>query len=70
MLNTIDDKVVRRGYDRNGQPVWLIDGRRATAAEARIISALQTKKLVRTESQYVKITGWVGTKAVTRLVQA
>lgn len=70
MLETIDTVIVRRGWESNGQPVWLIEGKRATAAQARVISALQTKRLVKTESQQVRIVGWVGTKAVSRLVRA
>lgn len=69
MLDTIDTQIVRRAWERNGQPVWLINSARATAAQARVISALQTKKLVKTESQQIRIVGWVGTKAVSRLVR-
>lgn len=70
MLELIDSTFVRRSFERNGAPVWLIEMRRATAAQARVIAALQAKRLVRTESQQIRISGWVGTKAVTRLVRA
>lgn len=70
MLTTIDEVVVRRSYGRDGQPVWLFEGRRATAGEARVISALQAKRLVKVVSQEVRIAGWVGTKSVGRLVRA
>lgn len=69
MLETIDSVIVRRGYDRDGQSVWLFNGKRATAAQVRVITSLQKKQLVRVESQEVRITGWVGTKAVSRLVR-
>jgi hypothetical protein len=69
MLETIDSIVVRRSYGRDGQPLWLFEGRRATAGEARVITSLQTKKLVKVVSQQVHIAGWNGTKAVGRLVR-
>ena len=69
MLETIDSVIVRRGYDRDGQSVWLFNGKRATAAQVRVITSLQKKQLVRVESQNVKLSGWVGSKAVSRLVR-
>jgi hypothetical protein len=69
MLDLIDTVVVRRSYNRDGSPVWLINGARATAAQSRVITALQEKKLVRVESQNVQLYGWVGSKAVSRLVR-
>lgn len=65
MLTTIDNSVVRS----SGHQVWMIDGRPATAAESRVITALQTKRLVKWESQEVTIAGWVGSKRVFRLIR-
>lgn len=69
MLDLLDSNVVRRGFDRDGQTVWLNGGQRMTAAQARVITLLQVKKLVTIVSAQVQITGWVGTRTVSRLVR-
>lgn len=70
MLEVIDSTVVRRSFERNGAPFWMIDMKRASGAQVRVIDSLQKKKLVKTESQEIRITGWVGTRRVVRLVRA
>lgn len=67
MLNTVATCVVRLNRMHDG---WIIDGRKATGSQVRVIDSLQKKRLVKTVTEHIHINGMNGTKAVYRLVLA